>query len=82
MQAHLLSGVSNMEESKYVEAEKAFTTVIDDNNNLFIESAQWYLALCYVKTEEKDKASQLLMSIRNDGGIYSREAKKVLRKIK
>ena len=82
MQTHILSGVSNMEDKKYNEAERSFTTVIDDNNNLFIESAAWYLALCYVKTEERDKAHEMLVSIRNEGGIYSRDAKKVIRKLK
>jgi len=82
MQTHMLSGVSNMEDKKYSEAERSFTTVIDDNNNLFIESASWYLALCYVKTEEQDKAHELLVSIRNEGGIYSRDAKKVIRRLK
>lgn len=82
MQTHMLSGVSNMEEKQYNEAKISFNTVIDDNNNLFIESARWYLALCYVKTEDKERASQLLVSIKNDGGIYSKDAKKVLRKLK
>lgn len=81
MQTHLLTGVSNMEEKQYNEAKKSFTTVIDDNNNLFIESARWYLALCYVKTEEKDKALQLLAVIRDEKGLYSKDAKKVLRKL-
>jgi tetratricopeptide (TPR) repeat protein len=82
MQTHLLSGVSNMEEKRYSDAKRSFTTVIDDNNNLFIESAKWYLALCYLKTEENTKASKLLVSIRKEGGLYSRKAKKILRKIK
>jgi len=82
MQTHMLSGVSNMEEKQYNEAKISFTTVIDDNNNLFIESARWYLALCYVKTEDKERASQLLVSIKDDGGLYSKDAKKVLRKLK
>jgi tetratricopeptide (TPR) repeat protein len=81
MQSHLLSGVSNMEEKRYSEAKQSFTTVIDNNNNLFIESAQWYLALCYVKTQETDKASKLLMEIKNGGGFYSKDARKVLRKL-
>jgi tetratricopeptide (TPR) repeat protein len=82
MQTYLLSGVSNMEVKQYSEAKRSFTTVIDDNNNLFIESAQWYLALCYLKTEEKDKATHLLLAIRDEKGLYSRDAKKVLKKIK
>jgi TolA-binding protein len=82
MQTHMLSGVANMEDMQYNEARRSFTTVIDDNNNLFIESARWYLALCYIKTEENSRASQLLVSIKNDGGIYSKDAKKILRKLK
>ncbi len=82
MRTYLLSGVSNMEEKMYNEAKKSFSTVIDNNNNLFIESARWYLALCYVETEDNEKASQLLLSIRNEGGLYSKDARKVLRKIR
>ena len=82
MQTHLLSGVSNMEVKQFNEARNSFTTVIDDNNNLYIESARWYLALCYVKTEDNNRAAQLLVSIKNDGGIYSKEARKVLRRLK
>ena len=82
MQTHLLSGVSNMEEKKFSEAKNSFTTVIDDNNNLFIESAKWYLALCYLKTQDNTKASGLLVSIKDEGGLYSRDAKKILKKIK
>jgi tetratricopeptide (TPR) repeat protein len=81
MQTHLLSGVSNMEVKKYNEAKKSFTTVIDDNNNLFIESAKWYLALCYVQTDDVKKASDILTEIRNEGGIYSKDASKILRRI-
>ena len=64
------------------EAKLSFTTVIDDNNNLFIETARWYLALCYVKTNDTDKAIVQLTAIKEDGGIYSKDAGKILRKLK
>jgi hypothetical protein len=38
--------------------------------------------LCYVKTEEKERAAHLLSTIKNEGGLYSKDAKKVLRKLK
>ena len=82
MQSVLMTGVSNFEDKKYPEAKKSFTTVIDDNNNLFIETAEWYLALCYVKTNEKEKAISLLQSITKEDGIYSKDAGKILRKLK
>ena len=81
MQTHLLSGVSNMEEKRYPEAKKSFKIVIDHNNSLFVEPATWYLALCYLKTNETDKASQLFTRIRNEGGYYSSDAKKIIRKM-
>ncbi len=82
MQSVLLNGVSNFEDQKYPEAKLSFTTVIDDNNNLFIETAKWYLALCYVKTNDTDKAIAQLTAITGDDGIYSKDARKILRKLK
>jgi tetratricopeptide (TPR) repeat protein len=82
MQSVLMNGVSNFEDKKYPEAKMSFTTVIDDNNNLFIETAQWYLALCYIKTDEKDKAISQLKIIKNEGGLYSKSATKIIKKLK
>jgi len=82
MQSTLLSGVSNFENRKYPEAKKSFGKVIDDNNNLYIDQAEWYLALCYIKTEEKEKAIKQLEKIRSEEGVYKNDAKKILRKLK
>jgi tetratricopeptide (TPR) repeat protein len=82
MQSVLLNGVSNFEDQKFPEAKLSFTTVIDDNNNLFIETAKWYLSLCYIKTNETDKAISQLTAIGDDDGIYSKDARKILRKLK
>lgn len=82
MQSVLLRGVSDFEEQKYPDAKQSFVTVINDNNNLFIENAKWYLALCYIKTDERDKAVNQLEMIKNEGGIYSKDAKKIIRKLK
>ena len=82
MQTHLLTGVSNMEEKRYPEAENSFSTVVDDNNSLFVEPAEWYLALCYLKTNETEKANKLFAKIKNEGGYYSSDAKKIIKKIK
>ena len=82
MQSVLLKGVSNFEDQKYPEAKISFTTVIDDNNNLFIETAKWYLALCYIKTNDTDKAISQLKAITDEDGIYSKNARKILRKLK
>jgi tetratricopeptide (TPR) repeat protein len=82
MEVVLLNGVSNFEEKKYPEAKQSFGKVIDDKNNLYIDQAEWYLALCYINTNETDKAKQLFKVIVNEGGIYKDNARKIIRGLK
>jgi tetratricopeptide (TPR) repeat protein len=82
MQSQLLNGVSNFEDKKYPEAKESFVNVIDNNNNLFIETARWYLALCYIKTNDKAKAEEQLKVLVGEGGYYSKNSRKILRKIR
>jgi hypothetical protein len=82
MSANLLNGISNYEDKKYREAKQSFGMVIDDNNNLYVDQAEWYLALCYLQTDENDKAMKLFEIIRNEGGFYSKDAKKYIRKMR
>lgn len=80
--ANLYSGISNMEIEKYQKATKSFQTVIADNNNLFIEQAKWYLAMCYIKTDNTDKAEGLLNELVANDSFYKKAAKKVLKDLK
>jgi tetratricopeptide (TPR) repeat protein len=82
MQSTLLNGISNFESNRYPDAKQSFGTVIDNKNNLFIDQAKWYLALCYIKTDDKIKAIQQLEIIRKEGSIYKNDAKKILRRLK
>jgi len=81
MQTVLLKGVSNFEQKQYPEAKQSFGKVIDDNDNLYVDQARWYLALCYINTGEKDKAIQLLSVIGKESGIYQKDAKRIIRKL-
>jgi len=82
MQSTFLNGISNYEDSKYPEAKRSFGIVIGNNNNLFIDQAEWYLAFCYLRTNEREKARQQFEAIKQENGIYSKEAKNILRKMK
>jgi len=82
MYSVLLNGISNFENKKYPEAKQSFGRVIDNHDNLYLDQAQWYLALCYVKTDEKEKAVKLLEIIKKEGGVYKDVAKKIIRKLK
>jgi len=82
MQSVLLNGISNFENRNYPEAKGSFSKVIANDNNYYIDHAQWYLALCYIKTEEKLKAVEILTLIEKSKTIYSRNARKILRDLK
>lgn len=72
-------GISFMETQKYQNAGNSFHAVIDHRDNLFIEQAQWYLGLCYLRTNENDKASEQFTRIAESKSSYSRNARKILR---
>lgn len=81
MALNLYSGITYMEDEKYQNASISFNHIIDDNNNLFVEHAKWYLALCYVVTEETKKAKVLFNELIKDDSFYSRDAQKILKDI-
>jgi tetratricopeptide (TPR) repeat protein len=77
MQSELLNGISNFEIQNYPEAKGSFSKVIVHKNNYYIDHAQWYLALCYIRTDEKTKAIEQLAIIEKSKTIYRKEARKI-----
>ena len=71
-----------METKEYELAGKSFGKIIDDRYNMYIEQAEWYLSLCYVITDQEDKAIMLLEKIIDENGYYHKKARSVLRKLK
>lgn len=82
MHSTLLNGISNFEISNYPEAEGSFEKVINNDDNLFIDQAQWYLSLCYIKTEELARAKELLSQIGKSESVYRKKAKQILKRLK
>jgi tetratricopeptide (TPR) repeat protein len=82
MNVMMLYGVSNYEEKNYPVARESFKTVVDDSQNLFIEAAEWYLALCHIQTNETDKAISGLQKIASSESSYKKQARKLLRDLK
>jgi tetratricopeptide (TPR) repeat protein len=82
MESTMFYGTSSFEVKNYPAAQESFSKVIDDNNNLFIEDAEWYLALCYLQTNDMKKAAGELTIIKNSRSIYSKNAGKILRRMK
>jgi hypothetical protein len=75
-------GISNIEIRNYENSINAFQTIIDQNDNLYIEHAEWYIGLCYLKNNQKDKAiGQFADVASNPDNFHHQEAKNILEKL-
>ncbi len=82
MEANMLSGASEMEMQRFRKAQKSFSKVIDHNDNLFIEDAEWFLGFCYLKTNNNEKAVTQFSKIAEGNSGKKETAKRILKKIK
>lgn len=78
--AHFYSGVLYQQEGKHINAIKEYNIVIQDNDNLFVEQAKWYTALCYLKNNDTRKAIEYFNKIEDVN--YKDKIAKILAKIK
>jgi tetratricopeptide (TPR) repeat protein len=81
MRSELLNGIANFEIKNYPDAKGSFSKVIADKDNYYLDHAQWYLALCYIRTDEKSKAIEQLAIIEKSKTIYRKDARKILKSI-
>lgn len=74
--------ISNIETNNYDNSIKAFNFIIKQNDNLYLEHAEWYLGLCYLKSNQKDKAIDQFVAVASNPDNYHRqEAKNILDKL-
>ena len=59
-------GISRLASDKPIMAEQSFKKILENNNNQFKDPAEWYLALCSLKTGKLKLARQQLQQISND----------------
>lgn len=78
---NLYSGISHMEIQEYTTANEQFKSILEKDPNPFVESATWYLGLCYLYTEERDKAKDAFTTLVNNEGYYANDAKKILKRL-
>ncbi len=68
--------------NKFEDAVSEYSKVIQQGDNLFIEEAEWYRSLCYIKLGQKEQAKQELLAVIDRKGLYENDAKAVLRKLR
>jgi tetratricopeptide (TPR) repeat protein len=83
VEAEFGMGVSNMGIEKFVEASESFTKVIEHNDNLFIQKAEWHRAGCLLALDESERARrQLAMIASSSNHYYKDDAAKILKRMK
>jgi len=80
--ADFYKGLSYQNMENFEQAIQAYSKVVNHGNNLFIEEAEWYKSLCYIKLNEKTEAKQELIAVIDRKGHYEKDAKAILRKLK
>lgn len=68
--------------SNFQEAIQGYTKVIKNGDNLFVEEAEWYRSLCYLKLENYEMARKELVAVRDRKGYFEQDAKAVIRRLK
>jgi tetratricopeptide (TPR) repeat protein len=79
-QFYKASTLQNLE--KYEEAIPEYADVIRHGDNMFVEEAEWFRALCYFKLGKTEEARAQLTAIINRKGYFASDARAVLRKSK
>jgi len=79
---NLYSGISQMEIKRYSDANKSFRKIIDNDYILYMEQAEWYLAFCYLMTNNRTKAEEQFAIIAERKGFYQHQARKILRRMR
>jgi tetratricopeptide (TPR) repeat protein len=82
MESVFMHGMANMEVKNYPVASGSFSRVIEHNDNLYLEDAEWYLGLCYMMTGNREKALSQFRSIAASESRYKRQAARLSRKLK
>jgi TolA-binding protein len=78
----MMLGHSYAGNKQFNEAGRSYKNVVDHNDNLYIEDANWLLGLCYIKTGETEKARARLEMIEASDSRYSKKAARALRRMK
>lgn len=75
-------GASLQNLEKFSDAISEYTLVINHGDNLFVEEAEWYRSLCYIKTGNKEMANQELLAVVERKGYFETDAKAILRRLR
>jgi hypothetical protein len=77
-----LKGISAMEINNFEEAITSFNIILKNKNSLYSESAEWYLALCYLKKNNITISKYILHQISISDSYYRNQAELISLRLK
>lgn len=75
------SGVAYQELGEYGRAISSFSEVVSHGDNLLVEQSQWYIGLCYLRLDERERAAKQFRGIVSGNGYYRDQSKKILKQL-
>jgi tetratricopeptide (TPR) repeat protein len=75
------TGTIRQQTGKYEDAIHSFTNVITQGDNLFVEQSEWFIGLCYLNRNEREKAIRQFRKISKSNGYYQQQSKAILKKL-
>jgi len=75
------SGVAYQELGEYKNAIGSFSEVVKHGDNLLVEQSEWYIGLCYLRTDEREKALAQFKTILSRKGYYGEQSRKLLKQM-
>lgn len=75
------SGVAYQELGEFRSAINSFSEVVRHGDNLLVEQSEWYIGLCYLRIEEREKAVTQLRGIVSRNGFYHDQSRKLLKQL-
>lgn len=82
IESQFYRGISYFELKDYVNADLSLTKVVEHNDNLYIEQADWYLGFCYLMMDQREKARKQFEKLASKEGIYRDQALKIVKKLR
>jgi tetratricopeptide (TPR) repeat protein len=79
--ANFYLGAIYQDKRQYTAAIQFFTNVITQGDNLFIEQSYWYLGLCYLGQDRRDKAIIQFRKLSLGNGYYGQQSIDLLKKL-
>ena len=72
---HFYLGITYMELNNYKDAEANLSRVAQNSESLLYKQARWYLALLFLKKDQRDEAKKILNNLKNEKGVYAEKAR-------